>query len=286
MRVFKKLTATSALLSSPLLSCCVAPPSPPPPAPAQPAACPISGVVYDVRELHGAELDESYQLNNFMGVDSAKRAYEDPIKAGNRMWYTALAYLVIFMLWVAAGLAWFFGSSRLLVNPCDNNTVNCVDVMAPASPNSSGAVQLDPTGWCGQVSKEGCADLSVVPVLGMVFLGIGLTLLLLAILRFRGVRWLHNFPVDSAIAKKVLRQRLMIREIKKYTNTSLILGLRHFFGCATWEEPERRACRSATQLEDASLARDEFNKAVSPRPLETRRSSTKQPKASRSKEGW
>ena len=56
-------------------------------------------------------------------------------------------------------------------------------------------------------------DRSIVPVVGMVCLGIALTATLLSALRFRGVQSLKTDPVDRHIAMKVLRQRLLIHEV-------------------------------------------------------------------------
>ena len=49
-------------------------------------------------------------------------------------------------------------------------------------------------------------DLSFIPVLATVFLGVSLTLLLLTCLRFKGVKTLIAKPVNKEVARKVLHQ--------------------------------------------------------------------------------
>ena len=50
------------------------------------AKCPVSGVVYEVRQLEHHDLDESYRLNNFMGVKLAEAAYHSPDVASKTMY--------------------------------------------------------------------------------------------------------------------------------------------------------------------------------------------------------
>ena len=56
------------------------------------AKCPVSGVVYEVRQLEHHDLDESYRLNNFMGVKLAEAAYHSPDVASKTMYVRDLEH--------------------------------------------------------------------------------------------------------------------------------------------------------------------------------------------------
>ena len=92
---------------------------------------------------------------------------------------------------------------------CETGANNTVPGSLVANPEGTCGVSKLP-GSCNGVGKWGiapCEDLSFLPVLGIVLLGVAVTLLFLAILRCFGACNLAAHPVHAPVVKKVRRGR-------------------------------------------------------------------------------
>ena len=159
-----------------------------------------------------------------------------------RQIYVSAVCLLGCLVWVASTWFMLYDSMPTPI-PGETDDQECVRLMAGADqPNYNTSAFCD--------VGNTVTDRSIIPVVGMVMLGIALTATLLSALRFRGVRSLKKDPVDKHIAMKVLRQRLLIHEVYTYTDTTCCSRVKPF------EQPERRDCRSATDLDTEENARE------------------------------
>merc|ERR1712167_54936 len=159
-----------------------------------------------------------------------KMAYQDPKHAANTMYYRAMAQLAISVALLLGGIGWVAGTANYLTSGNSTKQNLPFNEYCQELTTSTGVIALDPEGTCGQKTVEGSGgDLSIVPTIGVVFAGVSATMVLLSALRFHGVRTLHDRPVPRAIAKKVYRQRMLIREIEVNTNVAMCKGLKTVF---------------------------------------------------------
>ena len=220
-----------------------------------PADCPISGTPYRLYHMDDKTKNESYKIDNFMGVGIARGLLAKPVEYVRKL-KTGMG------LQLGAGLLLCALSAMMLGLTFHHFEGDNTDVLWNATtgcPNGNDWMDDDFYNTSsGNKTAVVTEDYSFLPVIAMVLLGISFTVIQWASLRMAAVVDLENNPVSELTLKKVIKQR-------RLKNKCGDIPMTYCSGFTNESKehviPERRRLSAGYDDEDDAVGQEKSNEA-------------------------
>jgi len=188
-----------------------------------PADCPLSGTPYRLYHMDAKTKTESYKIDNFMGLGIAKGLLAKPVEYVKKLkdgmgLQLGFGLLLLGLSSMMLGLTYrhFKGDA---VDVVYNDTTSCPvgersawmndDFVAEAAEAASvvGSVDNGTANVTAELAADSESNLSFLPVIAMVLIGISITVIQWASLRLAAAVDLEKNPVSAKTLQKVIKQR-------------------------------------------------------------------------------